>query len=60
MDFQGQPNRKTGVCETDIFSVSGGSGRDVRLCGQNSGQHCKYLLDLFFYLSRNASLLNNS
>ncbi|XP_014282588.1 uncharacterized protein [Halyomorpha halys] len=35
----GQPNRRTGVCETDIFTVSGGSSRDIRLCGQNSGQH---------------------
>ena len=39
--FKGQPNRRTGVCETDKFVISGGSTRDITICGQNSGQHSK-------------------
>ncbi|KAF6208664.1 hypothetical protein GE061_017122 [Apolygus lucorum] len=35
----GQPNRKTGACDSDVFKVTGGSSRDINLCGQNSGQH---------------------
>lgn len=37
----GQPNRRTGVCDGDVFTVSGGSGGPFVLCGQNSGQHSK-------------------
>lgn len=37
----GQPNRRTGVCDGDVFNVSGGPGGTVSLCGQNSGQHSK-------------------
>ncbi|GLV34912.1 uncharacterized protein CBL_09392 [Carabus blaptoides fortunei] len=35
----GQPNRRTGVCDDDIFVMSGGNTRELRLCGLNSGQH---------------------
>ncbi|KAJ8959223.1 hypothetical protein NQ318_022485, partial [Aromia moschata] len=36
----GQPNRKTGVCEEDIFLMSGGSfNKELTVCGLNSGQH---------------------
>lgn len=38
----GQPNRKTGVCDGDIFNVSGGPSGSFILCGQNSGQHVYY------------------
>ncbi|XP_017004124.2 uncharacterized protein [Drosophila takahashii] len=38
----GQPNRRTGVCEGDVFSVGGGPGGKFTLCGQNSGQHLYY------------------
>ncbi|XP_044252899.1 uncharacterized protein LOC123003909 [Tribolium madens] len=34
----GQPNRKTGVCEDDVFVLIGGR-RQLKLCGLNSGQH---------------------
>lgn len=37
--FQAQPNRRTGVCETDKFVVTGGSSRDLKICGVNTGQH---------------------
>lgn len=37
--LQGQPNRKTGVCEDDVFVLSGGSSKDLSLCGLNNGQH---------------------
>ena len=39
----GQPNRRTGICDGDIFRVSGGPGGVITLCGQNSGQHSTYL-----------------
>ncbi|XP_050741110.1 uncharacterized protein LOC108027655 [Drosophila biarmipes] len=38
----GQPNRRTGVCEGDVFSVGGGPGGNFSICGQNSGQHMYY------------------
>ncbi|XP_037708323.1 uncharacterized protein LOC119546244 [Drosophila subpulchrella] len=38
----GQPNRRTGVCEGDVFSIGGGPGGNFSLCGQNSGQHMYY------------------
>ncbi|EDW54087.1 uncharacterized protein LOC6613188 [Drosophila sechellia] len=38
----GQPNRRTGVCEGDVFSIGGGPGGNFSLCGQNSGQHLYY------------------
>ncbi|KAK5641187.1 hypothetical protein RI129_009734 [Pyrocoelia pectoralis] len=38
----GQPNRRTGVCDDDVFLLSGGVSRDLRLCGLNSGQHVYY------------------
>ncbi|XP_022220876.2 uncharacterized protein LOC111073053 [Drosophila obscura] len=38
----GQPNRRTGVCEGDVFNISGGPGGAISLCGQNSGQHLYY------------------
>jgi len=41
--IQAQPNRKTGVCETDTFVVTGGASNDLRICGLNSGQHGKWL-----------------
>lgn len=50
----GQPNRRTGICEGDYFSLRGGhagiavpgfegSGeqKEFTICGQNSGQHCE-------------------
>lgn len=38
--LQSQPNRMTGTCESDVFSIEGGIIPFV-LCGQNSGQHSK-------------------
>ncbi|KDR10193.1 uncharacterized protein LOC110838169 isoform X1 [Zootermopsis nevadensis] len=38
----GQPNRRTGVCESDVFVMSGGVTQNLKLCGQNSGQHVYY------------------
>lgn len=35
----GQPNRRTGVCEGDSLTISGGLTGKFILCGQNSGQH---------------------
>lgn len=37
----GQPNRRTGVCDGDVFNISGGPRGSFLLCGQNSGQHCE-------------------
>ncbi|XP_058056711.1 uncharacterized protein LOC131208081 [Anopheles bellator] len=37
----GQPNRRTGVCEGDIFRLIGGV-IPFDLCGHNSGQHLYY------------------
>ncbi|XP_054267082.1 uncharacterized protein LOC128989235 [Macrosteles quadrilineatus] len=41
----GQPNRQTGVCDTDVFYMLGGQGRSMSICGQNSGQHVYYEVD---------------
>ncbi|KAF5284411.1 hypothetical protein FQA39_LY17086 [Lamprigera yunnana] len=38
----GQPNRRTGVCDDDVFLLSGGASKDLKLCGLNSGQHALY------------------
>ncbi|KAL9927628.1 uncharacterized protein ACN427_001720 [Glossina fuscipes fuscipes] len=38
----GQPNRRSGVCDGDVFQVSGGPSGTFSLCGQNSGQHMYY------------------
>ncbi|CAH0564018.1 unnamed protein product [Brassicogethes aeneus] len=38
----GQPNRKNGVCEEDIFLMTGGKTKELKLCGLNSGQHAYY------------------
>nr|CAD7262098.1 unnamed protein product [Timema shepardi]CAD7403237.1 unnamed protein product [Timema cristinae] len=38
----GQPNRRTGVCDSDVFTMAGGSSRELKICGQNSGQHVFY------------------
>ncbi|TMW54814.1 hypothetical protein DOY81_000047 [Sarcophaga bullata] len=38
----GQPNRRNGICDGDVFRVSGGPGGVITLCGQNSGQHIYY------------------
>ncbi|KAH8376757.1 hypothetical protein KR093_001165, partial [Drosophila rubida] len=38
----GQPNRRTGVCDGDVFNISGGARGAFQLCGQNSGQHLYY------------------
>ncbi|XP_073985894.1 uncharacterized protein [Rhodnius prolixus] len=35
----GQPNRRTGICDSDTFRMTGGRSKDVNLCGQNTGQH---------------------
>ncbi|XP_050093873.1 uncharacterized protein LOC126576605 [Anopheles aquasalis] len=40
----GQPNRRTGVCEGDLFRLIGGVV-PFDLCGQNSGQHLYYDLN---------------
>ncbi|XP_050072277.1 uncharacterized protein LOC126560358 [Anopheles maculipalpis] len=40
----GQPNRRTGVCEGDLFRLIGGIS-PFDLCGQNSGQHLYYDLN---------------
>uniref|UniRef100_A0A182J5U3 CUB domain-containing protein n=1 Tax=Anopheles atroparvus TaxID=41427 RepID=A0A182J5U3_ANOAO len=40
----GQPNRRTGVCEGDLFRLIGGLA-PFDLCGQNSGQHLYYDLN---------------
>jgi hypothetical protein len=37
--LQGQPNRRTGVCDSDVFIMSGPATEQLKLCGQNSGQH---------------------
>lgn len=37
----GQPNRRTGNCDGDLFSLGGGM-KDFQFCGQNSGQHSKW------------------
>ncbi|XP_031623668.1 uncharacterized protein LOC116340997 isoform X2 [Contarinia nasturtii] len=38
----GQPNRQTGNCDGDIFSLFGGSSGMFKLCGYNNGQHIYY------------------
>ncbi|XP_034100617.1 uncharacterized protein LOC117565558 [Drosophila albomicans] len=38
----GQPNRRTGVCDGDVFHITGGARGAFQLCGQNSGQHMYY------------------
>ncbi|XP_053964363.1 uncharacterized protein LOC128867277 [Anastrepha ludens] len=38
----GQPNRRTGICDGDVFAVNGGPSGELTLCGQNSGQHVYY------------------
>ena len=38
INTQNQPNRRTGICDSDVFSIDGGVTSFV-LCGQNSGQH---------------------
>ncbi|XP_020716701.1 uncharacterized protein LOC101449661 [Ceratitis capitata] len=38
----GQPNRRTGSCDGDVFAVNGGPSGTLTLCGQNSGQHIYY------------------
>ncbi|XP_044758275.1 uncharacterized protein LOC123316323 [Coccinella septempunctata] len=38
----GQPNRKTGVCEDDVFMMTGNENRRLKLCGFNSGQHAYF------------------
>ncbi|GFG28139.1 hypothetical protein Cfor_12524 [Coptotermes formosanus] len=38
----GQPNRRTGVCDSDVFIMSGPATEQLKLCGQNSGQHVYY------------------
>ncbi|XP_064535248.1 uncharacterized protein LOC135426172 [Drosophila montana] len=38
----GQPNRRTGVCDGDVFNITGGPTGPFTLCGQNSGQHLYY------------------
>ncbi|XP_066139864.1 uncharacterized protein [Euwallacea fornicatus] len=36
----GQPNRTTGECEGDVFTIkASNSSREVTMCGLNSGQH---------------------
>jgi hypothetical protein len=37
--LQGQPNRRTGVCDSDVFIMDGPVTERLKLCGQNSGQH---------------------
>ncbi|XP_058816016.1 uncharacterized protein LOC131679325 [Topomyia yanbarensis] len=37
----GQPNRRTGICDGDVFRLTGGVF-PFDLCGQNSGQHMYY------------------
>ncbi|KAF4518078.1 hypothetical protein B566_EDAN009622 [Ephemera danica] len=42
----GQPNRRTGVCEQDKFTLRSGSNpRRLRMCGINTGQHFYYDVD---------------
>lgn len=50
----GQPNRWTGICEGDLFSVTGGvaSQGDFKICGQNSGQHSES--SIFHHIQHNA------
>ncbi|CAG9857145.1 unnamed protein product [Phyllotreta striolata] len=40
----GQPNRRTGVCEEDVFLVTRGDDvqKNLVLCGLNSGQHAYF------------------
>lgn len=37
-----QPNRRTGICETDVFLIRGTNYQEIRLCGINHGQHVYY------------------
>ncbi|KAF2896996.1 hypothetical protein ILUMI_09179, partial [Ignelater luminosus] len=41
----GQPNRRTGICDDDAFMLSGGTAKELKLCGVNSGQHAYYDVD---------------
>lgn len=40
--IQGQPNRRTGVCDSDVMRLGGGISDGFILCGQNTGQHSEY------------------
>lgn len=50
--FQAQPNRKTGICETDVMAISSETTPEFRLCGLNNGQHselpCPAKIAVFF------------
>ncbi|KAL0274704.1 UNVERIFIED_CONTAM: hypothetical protein PYX00_002768 [Menopon gallinae] len=37
-----QPNRKTGICETDVMAINSEMTPEFRLCGINNGQHIYY------------------
>lgn len=37
-----QPNRKTGICETDVMVIKSEESTEFRLCGINNGQHIYY------------------
>ncbi|CAH0384846.1 unnamed protein product [Bemisia tabaci] len=41
----GQPNRRTGVCDTDLFLIGEGTHQEVKICGTNNGQHIYYDVD---------------
>ncbi|XP_018323875.1 uncharacterized protein LOC108736080 [Agrilus planipennis] len=42
----GQPNRRTGICEDDIFLLSGGSNsKNLTICGTNDDQHIYFDVD---------------
>lgn len=43
-EFQGQPNRRTGICDDDIFVMGGGNVRELKMCGVNSGQHGNFFM----------------
>ncbi|VEN43794.1 unnamed protein product [Callosobruchus maculatus] len=38
----GQPNRKTGECQEDIFLMTAENASTLKICGYNSGQHVYY------------------
>lgn len=41
-NFQAPPNKTTGICETDILIISGGTYKDLGICGPFTDQHRKF------------------
>ncbi|KAK9688213.1 CUB domain [Popillia japonica] len=41
----GQPNRLTGNCDDDVFTMTTGRSKDLVICGLNNGQHLYFDVD---------------